>query len=249
MFRKTEKIYYDAPYKRSIVAKVIDKKENGIVLDRTIAYPEGGGQDGDRGVLLVDGNAVAFYDTQKGLGRTIFLDDFPTIAVDTPIMHYVKEEDAVLFEIGKEVTVTIDTLRRARLSIAHSAIHIALMGIEKYFPGMEERIYGAKIKEESARLDFRTPYKFTQDDLAKIRDYANEIVAQKGDIEIFRHPQEPEALYWRLDWYTCPCGGTHIDNTSYIKSIKVRRKNLGRNGQRISITFEVNDLFQEKFHE
>jgi alanyl-tRNA synthetase len=249
MLKKTQKIYYDKPYKSSIEATVTDIKDNGIVLDKTIAYPEGGGQEGDRGVLIVDGEAVEFYDTQKGLGRTIYLDDFPTIAVDNPIMHYVKDEDVTKFEIGKKVTVKIDTIRRARLSISHSAAHIALMGVEKYFPKMEDKIYGAKIKEDSARLDFRTTYKFSQDDIAKIKDYANDVIAKNEGIEIFRHPKEPEALYWRLDWYTCPCGGTHIDNTSYIKSIKVKRKNLGKNGQRISINFEVNDLFQEKFHE
>jgi len=249
MIKKTQKIYYDEPYRSSLEATVVDIKDNGIILDKTIAYPEGGGQEADRGVLIVDNKEIEFYDAKKGLGRTIYLDDFPTIAVDNPIMHYIKEEDLSNFEIGKKVIVKIDTIRRAKLSISHSAVHIALMGVEKYFPKMEDKIYGAKIKEDSARLDFRTTYKFSQDDIAKIQEYANSVIEKNSNIEVFSHPKEPEALYWKLDWYKCPCGGTHIDNTKYIKSIRVKRKNLGKNGQRISVGFEVDNLFKDRFYE
>ena len=39
----------------------------GIVLDRTVFYPLGGGQAGDSGVLvLADGSSLAIADTRKG---------------------------------------------------------------------------------------------------------------------------------------------------------------------------------------
>ena len=41
--------------------------EGGVVLDRTVFYPLGGGQAGDAGVLLrPDGTALAIADTRKG---------------------------------------------------------------------------------------------------------------------------------------------------------------------------------------
>lgn len=246
---KTQKIYYKEPYKKALRAKVIEIDKEGLILDRTIAYPEGGGQESDRGVIVKEGVEVEFFDVQKRPGRTIFLEDFPTISVDNKIVHFIKEEELEKFSVGDEVLVRIDTIRRAKLSISHSAIHIVLMAIEKLFSGLESKIYGAKIKEDSARLDFRTTIKFSSNDISEIEKIANDIVVNNWPIEVFAHKKEPEALYWRLDWYTCPCGGTHIDNTSYIKYIKIKRKNLGKSAQRISATFEYNNLFQERFYE
>ncbi|MFL6682297.1 MAG: alanine--tRNA ligase-related protein, partial [Burkholderiaceae bacterium] len=41
--------------------------ERGVQLTRTVFYPHGGGQAGDRGALvLADGRAIAIADTRKG---------------------------------------------------------------------------------------------------------------------------------------------------------------------------------------
>ncbi len=49
----TEKLFYRDPYLRDATARVIDVKKNGgktaLLLERTIFYPEGGGQPSDRG--------------------------------------------------------------------------------------------------------------------------------------------------------------------------------------------------------
>ena len=47
----TELIFRDDAYARSCEATVIAVTERGIVLDRTVFYPTGGGQPGDTGVL------------------------------------------------------------------------------------------------------------------------------------------------------------------------------------------------------
>ncbi len=143
---KTEKYYYKEPYLSRIDAEIIDIIDNKIVLDRTVAFAEGGGQEGDRGDFLVDGKKVPFYDTKKGVGKMLYIENFPTIQVDTPIYHFVDEKELNSFEVGKRVTVKIDTVRRAKLSISHSAIHLVLMSLEKIYPDYESRIYGASIK-------------------------------------------------------------------------------------------------------
>jgi misacylated tRNA(Ala) deacylase len=48
-------------------ATVTAVTEPGIVLDRTVFYPLGGGQAGDAGVLvLADGTTLTIADTRKG---------------------------------------------------------------------------------------------------------------------------------------------------------------------------------------
>ena len=48
-------------------AQVLAITPQGIVLDRTVFYPLGGGQAGDTGMLLLeDGSEIAIADTRKG---------------------------------------------------------------------------------------------------------------------------------------------------------------------------------------
>lgn len=245
----TEKLYYKESYLKKCKAKVIGIKENSVIVDRTIAYAEGGGQEGDRGWLIVKDKKIPFNNTKKGPGRTIYLDNFPTIQVDTPIYHFIDCEYMELFYIGQEIEVEIDTARRSKLSISHSGIHIVLMCLEKLFPGYESKIYGASIKEGGARLDFRTTEKFTQEHIGTIEACVNQMIRDSQMIETFAHPMEGEAWYWRLNGCIYACGGTHIDNTKYIGEVKVRRKNLGKNGQRISFVYQERNLYQEKYYD
>jgi len=244
----TIKHYYIDPWCKSIQAKVLDIAENGIVLDRTIAYPEGGGQEGDHGFLNIDDQMIAFTDTQKGLGRSIFLDDFPVIQVEMPIYHIVDDAQKQLFQIGQEVRVNIDPVRRAKLTLSHSGIHMVLMALEELYPDYEKRIYGASIKEDGARLDFRTAEKFTPEDMRYIEERVNALIEEARSIKVFPHPLESEAWYWQCGEYVIPCGGTHLENTSYLGKVHVRRKNLGKNGQRVIFHYEDADIFQKKFH-
>lgn len=245
----TTKQYYIDPFASELEANIIDIVDNKIVLDKTISFPEGGGQEGDKGVFVLDDKEIPFFDTQKGLGRILYIDNFPTIQVDTPVYHYVNENDLKYFKIGQRLLIKIDTLRRSKLSISHSGIHLVLMCLEKIFPNYESRIYGASIKEDGARLDFRTTEKFKPEHIQKIEDDVNQMIKEQIQIQVFQHKDEKEAWYWQCEDYVCACGGTHLDNTKYVGKIKVRRKNLGKNGQRISFTYESDQYFQDKYYE
>ena len=68
----TKQLYYEDAYLKEFDARVIASRdgENGIhlYLDKSAFFPEGGGQDGDRGYLLSDlypGGKVAVTDTQS----------------------------------------------------------------------------------------------------------------------------------------------------------------------------------------
>ena len=45
----TEKLYYKDAYSKEIEAEVVAVSGSSIILDKTIFYPEGGGQPGDSG--------------------------------------------------------------------------------------------------------------------------------------------------------------------------------------------------------
>ena len=48
----TEEIFRDDPYRAETGAIVVSCDAAGIVLDRTVFYPRGGGQAGDAGTLV-----------------------------------------------------------------------------------------------------------------------------------------------------------------------------------------------------
>ena len=64
----TVELFREDAYLKACEAQVTAVHEHGIVLDRTVFYPTGGGQPGDIGVLepLDGGEPVSIIDTRKG---------------------------------------------------------------------------------------------------------------------------------------------------------------------------------------
>jgi len=248
--KKTEKIFYKDSFLSECDAVVtdIDTTKNSIICNRTIAFPEQGGQQGDSGYLVFNKNSVKFNDTQKGVGRVIYLDNFPTISVDTVIHHIVSPEFLNLFTIGMKLKIKIDINKRANLTINHSGIHLILMAIEKLYPEMIKNIKGAHITSQQSRLDFVKKRTFTEDDLKHITNFVNKIVQDDEPITVFPHSKEPEAWFWKCRNTVYPCGGTHLTSASYIGSPVVKRKGMGKKLERIIGIFPNSQLPLKMYH-
>lgn len=115
----TEAIYYQQPYSKELDAHVVASAPWGkpaqnlfaVQLARTICYPEGGGQPGDRGNLhsLSDASrSCRIIDTRKG--------------DDDAILHIV--EGPFPFAIGDSVHMTLDWSHRYEYMQQHTAQHL-----------------------------------------------------------------------------------------------------------------------------
>ena len=62
----TELLFNEDSYLKEAEAKVISVKDNIVKLNRTIFYPEGGGQPGDNGELVLKDRVLNVIDTKKG---------------------------------------------------------------------------------------------------------------------------------------------------------------------------------------
>src|SRR5699024_10589853 len=63
----TATAYYDDPYAQSLEATVTGVDGEWVTLDRTLFYPQGGGQPGDSGhFIAADGQTLTVVDTRKG---------------------------------------------------------------------------------------------------------------------------------------------------------------------------------------
>ncbi len=104
----TQTLYYEDTYADQADARVLEVRPHGkqsaIILDRTVCYPEGGGQSGDRGMIA-----------NEPLLDTIHGDD-------GEILHIVAAPTAL--KAGMDVHVTIDWEHRYHYMCQHTAQHL-----------------------------------------------------------------------------------------------------------------------------
>lgn len=120
-------------YLRDAPGTVVEVAEDGIVLDRTVFYPRGGGQPGDTGVLAWDGGSVRIADTYKRDGVVVHIPEGDPPAPGTSV-------------IGK-----IDWDRRYRLMRTHTALHVLSAVIWREWGA---KVTGGNMEPGVARMDF-----------------------------------------------------------------------------------------------
>lgn len=139
----TDDLFRSDAYLRECEARVLRIDEAGIVLDRTVFYPLGGGQAGDSGQLvLADGRALAIADTRKAKDA----EGRPT----NEIAHVPAPDQAGLLaalKAGDAVTARIDWDRRHKLMRFHTATHLLCHLVA-------QPVDGCSITPDYARLDF-----------------------------------------------------------------------------------------------
>lgn len=235
--RATIKRYYEKTEEVECKARIVGVYESAIELDQTIAYPEGGGQEGDHGRIRLreDSNiAIEFNDTQICDAIPVLIDEFPGIRTGGIILHQVENRAELRnFHVGDEVVLEIDRERRKKMSLHHSAAHVLYWAIDLCRPGAVRNTIGCHIKTNGARLDFLVEERFTQEEINKIEELANELIRVGCSITMSSREDYPDARYWECNGYVIPCGGTHVKNTNDLPLLKVQRKNIGKGKERL----------------
>lgn len=249
MLFHTQKLYYKDPFLFECEAEILEiRNENEVCLNQTVAYPEGGGQISDIGTFLVDDYEIPFFDVKKGYGRVFSVQDFPTVNVDTPVYHAVEIENVDKLRIGQKLKMRIDLERRIKTTLHHSAIHLALMVASELRGDLYHSIKGCSITTEHARLDFSLSERFSADELIVMNEKLNDLILESVPVEVFPYEGEDEAWFWRCKDYVCPCGGTHVTNTSQIGHATVKRKTIGKGSERIIVSVDNPKLTVENYH-
>ena len=123
-------------------ATVVAVDESGVVLDRTVFYPLGGGQAGDTGVLVVPGPggapplAVPIADTRKHKERPGSIAHVPAVGADLSSLAP-----------GTGVIARVDAGRRHAHMRFHTATHLLCALVP-------HPVDGCSITAGYARLDF-----------------------------------------------------------------------------------------------
>lgn len=247
----SEKLYYTNPF--HLQAKTLFEKREDyfIALERSIAYPEGGGQLSDIGTVIFNEKTFPFSDTKKvaGKGRTIIRKDFPIINVEGEIqIKFLPEDFDSLPEKG-EFIVRINKDFRSALCVSHTISHLVYMAMTELRPTVPEQTQGCLITQEGGRFDVFVE-KYHPDDVIFIKSFVEDLLNSKKEITITEIEGEPECRIWNLGAIAIPCGGTHLDFLFPAANILVKRKGKSRGLERIY--YELSNLnlepYSSKFH-
>ena len=200
------------------VVKTEDKTFS--VFAETPFYAEMGGQVGDTGLLVVNGNNYHILNTIKdGAGR---------------YLHELSKEAEL--KSGDKATVTVDINRRKSIQRNHSATHILHHALREVL-GTHVRQAGSLVTPDRLRFDFSHFEAPSKVQLAKIEAIANNLILQNDPVKSYEVPfdDKPEdciAFFGEKygdvvrvvdmgGWSKELCGGTHVTATGEIGLLKV----------------------------
>ncbi|GGH18656.1 Ala-tRNA(Pro) hydrolase [Cribrihabitans marinus] len=233
---RSEPLYLRDPYGRQATGTVLARTdEGGVILDRALFYPTGGGQPGDSGALDWDGGRFEVAAAVKGEDGAIVLmpagDDAPP-------------------PVGTSVAQTIDWDRR----LGHMRVHTALHLLSVVIP---LEVTGGSVGADKGRLDFNMPeapddkaalqarlqvlidrdLPVTEDWITEAELDANPGLVKTmsvqpprgaGRVRLIRIGQGADQVDLQ------PCGGTHVARTGEIGRIRLGRiEKKGRQNRRV----------------
>ena len=227
----TQELFRQDAYLRETPATVVAVGEQGVVLDRTVFYPLGGGQAGDAGwLVLADGRELRIADTRKckdAEGR-------PTQGI-AHMPEAGQEGLLSTLHAGDSVIARIEWERRHKLMRFHTSTHLLCHLVPQL-------VNGCSITPESARLDFNMTDALEKDALTAgiarlvAAGHAVEVSAITEE-ELDANPalvksmsvQPPRGtgrirtirIGDEIDFQ--PCGGTHVANTAEIGRVVVTK--------------------------
>jgi len=150
----------------------VDRLEAGdqgmVILDRTPFYAEAGGQVGDSGVLVANNVEFVVEDTQKYANARGHLGTVRSGAL----------------ALGDAVDARIDTARRARVTLNHTATHLLHAALREV---LGEHIHqkGSLVAPDRLRFDFAHFEPITAEQLREIESLVNHWIREDADADIF----------------------------------------------------------------
>jgi len=219
--------YYEEGAPMDFTAKVLRVFEGKfVVLNRTVFYPRGGGQEPDRGTI--------------GGSMVVDIEKYGDV-----VIHKVEGE---VPKTGAQVKCHVDARRRRRVTQIHTATHI-INGSSRQVLGPWVWQHSAFKEEDYGRIDITHFAHLTEAEVQKVEDLANEIVRKDLRVKntfMPRHVAEKKygfrlyqggvvagKLVRVVDiggWDIEACGGTHSRTTGEVGLIKITKAERVQDG-------------------
>ncbi len=216
---------YDQTENESKITRIrkVDSKKDGIlyqiVLENTPFYPEGGGQVGDKGVLVSANETIEIIDTKKE---------------NNLILHFAKQLPE---NVNATFTAKVNTDLRTSTSKNHSATHLMHLALRTIL-GTHVEQKGSLVNPNYLRFDFSHFSKVSDEELRQVEASVNaQIEAQlqlvehrnipikealdKGAMALFGEKYGDSVRMIEFGDSKELCGGIHVKNTADIWHFKI----------------------------
>ena len=210
-----------------------DGAEVEMILDRTPAYAESGGQVGDTGTVVGRSGRGEIVDTYYRGSKMI--------------VHRVKVVSGGFHE-NEDVAVSIETPRRQGLRRHHTGTHLLHAGLRRVL-GTHVTQAGSLVAPDHLRFDFSHGASLKDREVEQIEELVNEQVQanvpvshsemdldealRMGAMALFGEKYGNRVRVIKIgDFSTELCGGTHLDRTGELGLLKIAGEGAVASGVR-----------------
>jgi len=208
-----------------------------IVLDSTPFYGEGGGQVGDRGLLIADGGAkgddLGNADSAKGE----LLVQIEAVGRNRSVFVHRGHVERGCLAVGDPVRAQVDRGCRRRAQANHTATHLLQAALQQLVdPSISQA--GSLVDFDRLRFDFHCPRAVTAAELERLEARINGWIADAHSLQVREMEIEEAKAAGALAMFgekyaevvrvvDVPgvsmelCGGTHVANTAEIGLFKI----------------------------
>ncbi len=242
---KTKKLFKENPYLKNTEAVILDsfpfEGHAAVITDRTVFFPEGGGQPWDTGIITLKGENMAAYSVIK------------VIEKDGEILHVLDTNDPIA--AGSDCSMEINWERRFDNMQRHTGEHIFTGVFDREFGGTNRGFHtGDEYMTIDISLEDRAKVdSITWDMVKKAELISNEIIYQdlpmivrhfdsfdEARKEPMRKPLTVEEDITLVgfgstdyDWACVACCGTHLKSTAQVGLIKAFKMESNKGMYRI----------------
>jgi len=213
---------FDKDFK--LLERSISNQQSWLVLDHTCIYALSGGEEPDKGYLLVGDKKIEILDCKK--------------APNGQHLHLIKTD--LVLEVNQSVKVCCDIEMKNVISANHTAEHLVQGTLQKLLsPDLVQK--GVNLTHDCLSVSFEWKEKLTDQQLQQIEDYINEAIAKAIPVEIsYKTLDDARAsgvrakfdeVYSKVkgllrivkigDIYNVLCAGRHAHNTSELEQFHI----------------------------
>lgn len=234
---QTQFVGFDHHCCEATILEIHEQEETLLVItDKTVFFTEMGGQEGDTGTL----NGIEVIGTQKIANATA---------------HLISKHQDLEIAPDQEITLEIDTRRRAPIQAHHTATHLLHWALHEVV-SQDAAQQGSSVSPERLRFDFNSKA-VTAEQITALEKMVNDAIEAKDTVSWVEVPhaevkERSDVMQFfgdkygdlvrvvqigggtrTLDGYSMElCGGTHVSNTGEIGLFKIKSEGAIASGVR-----------------
>jgi len=234
---QTQFVGFDHHCCEATILEIHEQEETLLVItDKTVFFTEMGGQEGDTGTL----NGIEVIGTQKIADATA---------------HLISKHQDLEIAPNQEITLEIDTRRRAPIQAHHTATHLLHWALHEVV-SQDAAQQGSSVSPERLRFDFNSKA-VTAEQITALEKMVNDAIEAKDTVSWVEVPhaevkERSDVMQFfgdkygdlvrvvqigggtrTLDGYSMElCGGTHVSNTGEIGLFKIKSEGAIASGVR-----------------